>query len=217
MQHLINLNQHCLVRTCKGAEETWINEGLSKVAEDLAGFGWNSTEGRIEGSMYLTRAGGDVRGYAGRSLTHWEGDPIGNYQGAHSFFRYFADRRGVAFARALVDGAGGTAGLESALGESLPRAMADWATALLLSNEPGAPSRRFSYLGAGWSPLHERLRHLDWQPLPASGASATLRPDGIAVLVTGAAAGGPAEVRVRADRDSAPYVVVARFSGDLPQ
>jgi hypothetical protein len=217
LQHLISLNQRCLLRRCSGSEATWINEGLSKLAEDLAGFGWNSSQGRSEGSMYLTRSAGQVRGYTGRSLTRWEGDPIGNYQGAHSFFRYFADRRGATFARALVDGAGGTAGLESALGEPLPRAMADWATALLLSNEPGAPSQRFSYLGSGWSPLHERLRHLDWQPLLAAGAPATLRADGIAVLVSGSAAGGPAEVRVRSDGDGAPYVVVARFSGDLPQ
>jgi hypothetical protein len=217
LQHLINLNQRCLVRSCSGSEATWINEGLSKVAEDLAGFGWNSSQGRSEGSMYLTRATGQIRGYTGRSLTRWEGDPIGNYQGAHSFFRYFADRRGPAFARALVDGAGGTAGLESALGEPLPRAMADWATALLLSNEPGAHSQRFSYLGSGWSPFHDRLRHLDWQPLLAAGASATLRADGIAVLVSGSSVGGPAEIRVRSEGEGAPYVVVARFSGDLPQ
>ena len=167
--------------------------------------------------MYLTRSTGQIRGYTGRSLTRWEGDPIGNYQGAHSFFRYFADRRGAGFARALVDGAGGVAGVESALGEPLPRAMADWATALLLSNEAGAPSQRFSYLGDGWSPLHERLRYLDWQPLVAAGAPATLRADGIAVLVSGAAAGGPAEVRVQSVRERPPYIVVARFSGDLPQ
>jgi hypothetical protein len=217
LQHLINLNQRCLVRSCGGAEATWINEGLSKVAEDLAGFGWNSAEGRAEGSMYLTRSSGQVRGYTGRSLTRWEGDPIGNYQGAHSFFRYFADRRGAAFARSLVDGVGGTAGVESALGESLPRAMADWATTLLLSNEPGAPSQRFSYLGDGWSPLHERLRYLDWQPLSAAGATASLRADGIAILLTGPAAGGPAEVRVRSVSGRAPHIVVVRFSGDLPQ
>ena len=217
LQHLINLNQRCLVRTCSGSEATWINEGLSKMAEDLAGFGWNSSEGRSEGAMYLTRSTGQIRGYTGRSLTRWEGDPIGNYQGSHSFFRYFADRRGATFARAVVNGSGGTAGVESALGEPLPRAMADWATALLVSNEPGAPSPRFSYLGSAWSPFHERLRHLDWQPLLAAGASATLRADGIAVLVSGSAAGGPAEIRVRSDGQGAPYIVVARFAGDLPQ
>jgi len=217
LQHLINLNQRCLLRSCSGPEATWVNEGLSKVAEDLAGFGWNSWQGRSEGSLYLTRSTGQVRGYTGRSLTRWEGDPIGNYQGAHSFFRYFADRRGAGFARAIVHGAGGTPGVESALGEPLPRAMADWATALLFSNEQAAPSQRFSYLGSGWSPFHERLRHLEWEPLLAAGASATLRADGIAVLVSGPASGGPAEVRVRSESGGAPYVVVARFSGDLPQ
>jgi len=37
------------------------------------------------------------------------------------------------------------AGLESALESSAPFAMAQWATALLLSNEPGAP---YSFSGA---------------------------------------------------------------------
>jgi len=217
LQHLINLNQRCLVRRCNGAEETWLNEGLSKVAEDLAGFGWNDPQGRSEGAQYLGRGGDQLRGYDGRSLTHWEGDPIGNYQGAHSFVRYFADRRGPDFGSRLVQGRGGVPGLESALHLPFARAMADWATALLFSNEGATPDARFDYLGAGWSPLHVRLRHLDWQPLPAAGADASLRADGLSVLVTGPSAGGPATLTIRSAESVKPHVVVARFTGDLPR
>ena len=134
LQHLINLNQRCLLRRCTGPEDTWLNEGLSKVAEDLAGFGWNGVQGRAEGAQYLARGGEQLRGYDSRSLTRWEGDPIGNYQGAHSFVRYFADRRGKDFASRLLRGGGGVSGVEAALRMPFARAMAEWATALLFSN-----------------------------------------------------------------------------------
>src|SRR2546428_635815 len=94
LQHLLNFAHRCVQRPCEGPEETWINEALSKVAEDLAGYGWNVAGGRAEGAAYLGHPGAELRGYDGRSLTRWEGDPIGNYQGAHSFLRLFTDRAG---------------------------------------------------------------------------------------------------------------------------
>src|SRR5438874_6308254 len=140
MQHLLNFAHRCVARECDGPEQTWINEALSKVAEDLAGYGWNAAQGRAEGARYLERSdSGAVRGYDGRSLTHWEGDPIGNYQGAHSFLRFFTDRLGEGIPGEIARGAGGVRGVEEALGRPLPRAMAEWASALLASNEPGAP------------------------------------------------------------------------------
>ena len=89
--------------------------------------------------------------------------------------------------------------------------MAEWATALLFSSEAGSPAPRFSYLGGAWSPLHDRLRRLDWQALGPDGASATLRTDGLAILMTGAALGGPADVRARSTESVPPHVVVARL------
>lgn len=211
LQHLINLGHRCVEKRCDGPEDTWINEALSKVAEDLAGFGWNGAQGRGEGAQYLTRSSGSVRGYDGRSLTHWEGDPIGNYQGAHSFLRFFTDRFGDALAGEVAQGQGGIEGLEDALGRPMPRAMAEWATALLLSNEPAAP---YNFSGAAWSPLHERLRHLDYRN---PGESAAMRADGIAAFVSGPSSGGPAEVIVRSGEEVPPHVVVVRVAGALPR
>ena len=195
LQHLIGFG-----RRGGAAEETFIDEGLSKLAEDLAGYGWNAAAGRSEGSLYLSRLTGDVRGYDGRSLTLWEGDPVGNYQGTHSFFRYFADQD-AGFVERVLAGRG-VAGLTAALGRPLPRAMAEWATALLLSNEPGAP---YGFQGAAWSPLHQRLRALQAR---APGA-VTLRPDGLAAFVTGAGE-GQAEIVVHSSEAVPPHVVVVR-------
>ena len=208
IQHLLNLGHRCVERRCAGGEETWINEALSKVAEDLAGYGWNGAPGRSEGAAYLSLNDGALRGYDGRSLTRWEGDPIGNYQGAHSFLRFFADRLGPRLASAVEGGAGGRDGLEDALGRPLARAMAEWATALLVSNEPGAA---YSYSGDGWSPLHQRLRSLETR---APGA-VTLRTDGIAAFLSGAGQDAPARVTVRSGEATPPSVVVVRVPASL--
>ena len=204
LQHLLNLGHRCVERACDGPEETWINEALSKVAEDLAGYGWSAGEGRSEGADYLGQGDGDLRGYTGRSLTLWESDPIGNYQGAHSFLRLFVDRLGPSMLGAIR---GDT--LEDALGRPLPRAMAEWATALLVSNEAGAA---YSFSGAPWSPLHERLRHLD----TAGPGTLTLRADGIGAVMSGAGLDDAAEVIVRSDADVPPHVVVLRAPASLP-
>jgi len=209
LQHLLNFQRRCVDRACDGPEEIWINEALSKVAEDLAGFGWNGPGGRAEGSAYLRCADGALRGYDGRSLTQWEGDPIGNYQGAHSFLRLFTDRMGSDLVARVAFGPGGVAGLEEALRMPLPYAMVQWASALLLSNEPDA---RYSYSGAGWSPLHDRLRHLDTR----SPGELSLRRDGIAAVMSGPGLGGAARLTVRSLGETAPYVVVARASAALP-
>lgn len=207
IQHLLNLGHRCVERRCSSGEDTWINEALSKLAEDLAGYGWNGALGRSEGAAYLSRSDGDLRGYDGRSLTQWEGDPIGNYQGAHSFLRFFADRLGPGVVSALESGAGGREGLEDAIGRPLPRAMAEWATALLVSNERGAA---YSYSGAAWSPLHQRLRPLE---VRAPG-TASLRTDGIAAFVSGPGQGAAAQVTVRSAEETPPHVVVVRIAGE---
>lgn len=199
IQHLLNLGHRCVQQKCDGPEATWLNEALSKVAEDLAGYGWNSSIGRSEGAAYLERGA-----YDGRSLTVWEGDPIGNYQAAHSFLRLFVDRAGTQLAGEVTSD-----NLEAALGRPLPRAMAEWASALLLSNEQGAA---YSFSGSAWSPFHQRLRHLEYRaPGPV-----TLRADGIAAFVSGAGQDAAAQVTVRSGESAPPVVVVLRVAGDLP-
>src|SRR3989442_5122791 len=119
LQHLLNFAHRCVQRPCEGPEETWINEALSKVAEDLAGYGWNVAGGRAEGAAYLGHPGAELRGYDGRSLTRWEGDSIGNYQGAHSFLRLFTHRAGPDLAGRLPGRTGRSGGPEAWPGNSL--------------------------------------------------------------------------------------------------
>jgi hypothetical protein len=122
----------------------------------------------------------------------------------------------VGFPSLLLGGAGGIAGLERALHMPFARAMGEWSTALLFSNESASPDTRFDYLGVAWSPFHVRLRHLEWQPLPSAGAVVSLRTDGMGVFLSGPAIGGIASVAVTSSEAAKPHVVVARFAGDLP-
>ena len=228
LQHLINLNQRCLLRSCGGPEETWLNEGLSKLAEDEAGFGWTRGRGRGEGARFLVHSdrvaqgAPGMLGYDGRSLTRWEGDPIGNYQGVHAFLRYLADREGPSLARKLVaTQAAGQENLEAAVGTPLVVALAEWTSALLLAGDPiagAAASRasaasRFSsqlgYSGPDWSPLEERVGRLEPLPLGRSGAVVELRTDGFTALATGTGTGGAARLTIHSGKR--PWAVVLRI------
>jgi hypothetical protein len=233
-QHLINFNQHFLVRAGTVPEEVWINEGLSVTAEDLVGFGWNAPAGRSAASMYLARSGTlPYRRYFDSSLTAWQGDPIGNYQGAHAFFRYFADRLGPGVLGQLVQSdQTGRAHLEAVLGEPFERAFAEWTTALMFSGEAFDPDARFSFAGSGpWAPLHRALSsaksclagypghsgYVGYQPLNPGGlARAILRTDGWNAFVTGTGTGAPVTITITSMNGDRPAVVVVRFSGDLP-
>jgi hypothetical protein len=210
--HLLSFNRRCIARRCAGPDETWIEEGIAKVAEDEAGYGWNAS--RAAGITYLTRTRGDVfRGYDGRSLTRWEGDSVGNYEGAHAFFRFHADRLGPEILAALTSGATGTRNVEQALGIPLPHAIADVAVALMFSNTTAAEA--YSFTGAGWTPLREKLRALDAVPIGDQAAGvATLRTDGWNAFVTGPAGPGGGALRVASGEATKPWVAVVRFRGE---
>ena len=212
--HLLSFQRRCLARTCVGADDTWIEEGIAKLAEDEAGYGWNLS--RDGGVAYLTRTREDTfRGYDGRSLTRWEGDSVGNYEGAHAFLRFHADRLGPDLVAALTSGATGIANVERALGMPFPEALADVATALLFSNT-GAAEETWDFTGAGWTPLGEKLRLLDAVPLgEARPAAATLRSDGWNAFLTGPAGAGGGAVRVISGEAVKPWVAVVRFRGEL--
>ncbi|HLL51904.1 MAG TPA: hypothetical protein VK447_00070 [Myxococcaceae bacterium] len=219
-QHLINFNQHFLVHKGTAVEDTWINEGLSMVAEEIGGFGWHTTGGRDNGAAYLDRRASTSSNlsYNLRSLTVWEGDPIGNYEGSHTFFRYYADRLGSGILGQLVQtDQVGLPNLGSVVGLPFGRAFAEWSTALMFSNESFSPAvGQFDFKGANWTPLHSKVRYLNYEALNPGGKSLTLRKDGWNAFVTGNGVGGTATVTVSSSATVKPTVVVVRFSGALP-
>ncbi|BDG06997.1 hypothetical protein [Anaeromyxobacter paludicola] len=223
-QHLISFNLHCLLpaNTC-GYEETWLNEALSKVAEDEAGFGWHGSVTSPRQYLALAPSSGFM-GYATASMTTWQSDPIGNYEGVHSFLRYLTDRKSTSLLTALSgDPAAGNllsgkSNLANALGATFESAMADFTTAAAFSNESFSPDARFDYTGADWTPFHTKLRHLEYKSLnPGTPASATLRVDGWNAFGTGVAATGGATITVTSSQAVKPAVLLVTYSGTLPK
>lgn len=217
-QHLINTNVHCLLLAgeCTRLEEAWLNEALSKVAEDAVGLGWHSS--RDSAQQYLLRApAGGLMGYSQASIVVWQGDPVGNYEGVHSFLRYLVDQRGDGILAKLVgDSVAGNAlvgreNFRAGTGITFEAAFADFATAAAFSNEANVPDSRFNYAGTDWTPFHQKVGPLDSVPLVSGAPStASLRQDGWNAFRTGAAGAGGAVVRVSSSEAVKPGVVFVK-------
>jgi len=88
-QHLIYFNNRALKYQTSSQydSETWINEGLSMVAEDLAIMG----PGYIHNSALDDRVNDYLENSAADSLCTW-GSEVADYAPAYMFMRYFVDR-----------------------------------------------------------------------------------------------------------------------------
>lgn len=84
-QHMINWHQHSLNN---GYEETWVNEGLSMLAEDVAGYGYQK-------NFYARRVAEFFRGAGSYSLDNFKYLDRGSYGYSYLFFRYLYDRGAV--------------------------------------------------------------------------------------------------------------------------
>lgn len=171
-QHLINDSRRLHITKSLVWEETWLNEGLSHIAEELmffdqavlpkgqnlnaATFVQNATA-RAEFERFqlanLDRFAAMLRQPAQSSFMGE--DALTSRGAAWSFLRYIADRRGgdeTAFWRGLVRDArtSGLDNLERVLGEDPRGWMTDWAAALYLDDVSGiTPPARYQL--ASWN------------------------------------------------------------------
>jgi hypothetical protein len=133
LQHDVTYNARCLLGSagsagCRDIEvadkDLWLNEGLSMVAEDLAGFGLHTANERkvVGGYLDCQRFPSNLC-FSSASLTVWPedakgnplGDPVGHYGGSHAFLRWLLDQAGDG----CVTGAGGCARSLALVGSSL--------------------------------------------------------------------------------------------------
>lgn len=84
-QHMINWHQHSLNN---GYEETWVNEGLSMLAEDIAGYGYQK-------NFYARRVAEFFNDAGSYSLDNFKYLNRGSYGYSYLFFRYLYDRGAV--------------------------------------------------------------------------------------------------------------------------
>jgi len=171
-QHMISYNQHALVPGRNGdSEDTWLNEGLSHYAEELAGRIVPDTTGQATGTTYTQYAlsnylnayeylenpeatflispagtGGSLeeRG-AGWLFVRWAADQFGT--SAENLLQFRV--RGTNFTRALVQtGLNGSVNVQAQAGESFATLVTQWQLANYLEDLPG------------FTPSSDRLRYI---------------------------------------------------------
>lgn len=154
LQHLISFNQHVLVRG-DFPEETWLNEGLSHMAEEAASKVFEARYPAPLGRSTTTQLFPDSAGpfiapqllnayiYLNSATQH----SVTTYVGAGSieergatwlFLRWLADHAGDGVLRRLVEtSAMGTANVERVAGEPFAGLFADFSQSLITDSIPG--------------------------------------------------------------------------------
>ncbi|MGQ9593714.1 MAG: hypothetical protein ACUVXH_04200 [Anaerolineae bacterium] len=162
-QHMIHWHQD-------RNEDSWVNEGLSMLAQRVSGF----PVGNLH-EVYLRQP--DLQ------LTTWEDeDNAPHYGASYLLMEYFVDRYGARAVRLLVEEqANGTQGFDRALsrvgGQDFAAFFADWLVANLLDN-PRVADGRYAYRSLDLpAPSVERL-----QVRPGEPVAGTVRPYGVDYL-----------------------------------
>ncbi|HEY8464039.1 MAG TPA: carboxypeptidase regulatory-like domain-containing protein [Bacillota bacterium] len=127
--HLIYFNNRYHIPSADiFGSETWINEGLAMVAEDIAVAG----PGRHFNGLDMQRINPYLYDTANNSLCTW-GDSFYDYPPAYMFMRYFADRYGENSLKTLIQSPyTGVEMLKSVTATSLDELIRDWLTAVIL-------------------------------------------------------------------------------------
>lgn len=136
-QHLVNFNQHVLVRGGI-SEVSWLNEGLSHLAEDLV------ADHRVSGNYELVLAFLEEPGAVGLVDEYLVDSPTRG--AAYLFVRGLVDLLGERVLLRLVQTSlVGSGNVEAAAGESFADLMARWAAQLYISGTGLSGHSRFNY------------------------------------------------------------------------
>jgi hypothetical protein len=167
MQHMISFNQHRLIRGGR-AENVWLNEGLSLIAEELGGRHYEERYPPPSGRTSPTQLFPDSAlgflqpnlNYAFDWLTMTSDSSVTTFDnfgsleergGAWLFLRWLGDQKGDAIYRSLVQtNRRGIANVSAAAGENFPQLFGDFSVAVYTDSLPGIarsaipPRYRFS-------------------------------------------------------------------------
>jgi hypothetical protein len=208
LQHMISYNQHVLVRN-GSTEDIWLNEGLSHMSEELGGKIYETRypcpnlppcplAGRASASQIFPDSsqgflppnfGNAYDFFSSRqdfSLTSPTGFGTIEERGvAWLFLRWLVDQKGEAKLAQLDQTSRlGTANIEAVFGESFPVLFADYMTAVLLDDFPGATAgqipTRYQFTSRNLRAIYARLNAI------ASASYPTAYPLDVANLSTGA-------------------------------
>ena len=196
LQHMISYNQHVLVRS-GSTEDIWLNEGLSHMSEEMGGKIYETRypcpnlppcpgPGRASPSQIFpdSSQGFLPPNFANAydffssrqnfSLTSPTGFGTIEERGvAWLFLRWLVDQKGDAKLTQLVQTRNtGTTNIEAVMGESFPVLFADYMTAVLLDDFPGATSgqisSRYQFTSRNLRAIYARLHAIAATSFPAA-------------------------------------------------
>jgi hypothetical protein len=163
-QHLINAGRRLYINNADFFETTWLNEGLSHIAEELLYY-------RVAGYAPRQNLGiNDVRaGDNGAAFNEYQADNLGRYEvflskpsktnvhgdndsletrgATWNLLRYLADHRGSSdgdvWQQLVNTNATGLQNLSKVFGANVTTSIRDWATSVFSDDVPGVTDARF--------------------------------------------------------------------------
>lgn len=170
-QHMVNYWQK---RTLGGSnlyEDTWLNEGLSKFAEEVCGYGILEGDDNTARLIRLSQ-----QKFADLSLTGWTG--MDSYGLSYLFVRFIAqeNRYGTTYrdiTRKLVNSSlVGTANVEAVTGESFATTMARWGASLYLNRHTSTDPQGYGLKGLNLAGSYSGISLPGFKPVtaPVSGS-----------------------------------------------
>ena len=146
LQHMINFAQHVLIHAGSVTEDGWLDEGLSKYAEELAGRSYLQQGDTATFSQYAFNDVADAYQYlsatgASPLLIEFDQGTLAEVGASWLFTRYLVDQYGAALPGKLVQTAlTGSANVAAQTGHSFDTTVTRWALANWVSDLPGFPT-----------------------------------------------------------------------------
>jgi len=191
-QHMISYNQKVLLHPGNSAEELWLNEAMSHLAEELAGLHYDSLGDQTWKSRFQIGDLYNAYKYLTEPNAHFllVTDATGTLEERGAgwlFVRWLVDRYGANLSRTLVQTPQvGVLAVQQATGAPIESLLTRWALALFVSDLPGfTPPAGIPYTSWHFRTTFLSLHQQDPADFPAVFP---LTPDssvGAAVLLTG--------------------------------
>ena len=194
-------------------EQSWIEEASAVSAEELSGYGTQKGDYAMAMSRKGVTSPQNVRVYLPDTQINGES---GNFYGYNFLFAWRAAEQvghDTFWPRWTMSDQAGIANLEKATGKRFPDLMLDFAQTLMFSNTGIAPQFDFKSINVRnhlQTDLKNKFAPLGYRPL--KNLSDTARS---MAYYVGQGQGQDASITLKTDF-KAPYLIVARFKGNLP-
>lgn len=180
LQHLINFTRKGPRLNYKANEATWLDEGMSMLAMEVAGYGFAQGERLVLDAIAEYQARPETY-----SLTDWPGNPTPAFGQSYLFVRYLVDRHGPDLLQELfATDKRGVEALDELLarrGDTFAGLFQAWTIANVISGTPAAAGTPYNYKDLSLTGTYGSVTLPGFRLLPgAPSVDAALKPWGTA-------------------------------------